>query len=571
MKIVKKLFIVCLYFFLFLTVFVSCSNLNNSSTQSSTNDSSVNFNSISFLKYMATDLTNARGLSIQKQDSPAAARSASSSLSKYYLLKTNTGSETDLEKVTFTKQNEITTEILDENGKVIDASIEITQDELPAQINKVYITEDFIFIQFVPESVTNNDKDKLLSIIKAQYTSKNGYSDIEIIDKYWTYALQGWEVSGKRNGESFTKKEIIPTFRETSSNVDYPSGLGEDYEYNFEQVGYYNNSICKSYVISRKTGNLYEFPDLSEFIGRNDNTPHGPCLYQDTVKICSYTYKFELNEDNNLVFTRIATSGFPYKDKYGNRFSLQSDMSGLDPNSNVYHINYNTTWHITSDKRIFFFKSSSDYFINSSSDSLNFFIFGENFSENKLTATDNFKYNANNTSSYRLVKAGELYAADIGWPNYFRKYNSSGNILISRDYPTLSETNLSAETEFYTADCNAPYIYIVVKNDSTTASAQNLKYVLKFYYISLIDFLEENEFESKLKPLLYGEKQYIKTIGYNPIAADSNMFQYSDFSGTINYKLNLTKDSDGNLIPCITLESVVNYENVEETIVVYPL
>lgn len=561
-----------------LIIFVSCSNGTNSptttqadnpTTDNPTTDTLHKFSTLAYMKYMLTDLSNVKGLSISKNITTNQSRSALSEASKYFLFKTETGSNYDLEKVTFKKQIEITDEIYDEDGNIIDENKIITQDEIEAQINKVYITDDFIFLQFIP---IKTDSEELSSILKTVYTPDNGYSDIVINN-----VKKGFIVSGKLNGTDFSKKEFISIRDQYKVNIDGPIN---DIKYTFEQMCYYNNSICKSYVINRKNGCLYELPDFSEYVVYDDDenltTYCEPVLFQDTLKVGQYTFKIEITDENKLQFTRIAVSGFPYKDRYGNRFSLNSELSGLDTKNNVYHIQHDSfIYNIINDNRLLIWGQYSD--INWPAIDYDIKVFGKNFTKESLSVDDNLEFYG--CFGPCIIKNGEIYLSDI-------KFDLNSNIIYQCKLPVgvrpdddthtylqqfyISDGEGSYSDDYVTTINKIPFIKIIVKNDFSTAEEQNLKYVFKYYYISLVNLLSD-DFEKYLIPLKYENEQYIKTVGKNQTSTTINFWEQFDFSGITKYKLNLMEDTDGTLIPCVTLESQNTYQNIPETIIVYPL
>lgn len=126
--------------------------------------------------------------------------------------------EGGISKVTFRKNTEKTEEIYDANGNRISSDTEITQDEIPAQVNKVYTTGEFTFIQFV-------------ALVK-----ESGFYSYKDED-------------GKVKSEELKLR---------------PDSLRYD-EYgvsDFDRSDYYSGALSQSFVISNETGYIYKLEDV---------------------------------------------------------------------------------------------------------------------------------------------------------------------------------------------------------------------------------------------------------------------------------------------------------------------
>jgi len=237
---------------LFCLVFASCPNPNGNGTENGDNNGNNNGNgnqtlhklSIGFLSNFFIDIGDATALGISKKSIEQSSRSSRAAfdieeiIEKKYLVKITSDishgnieiDESRMINVTFIKKTTIDYDILipvydndgnpvylldekgnkvlDEDGEpIIETRIfdeqEITQDEIHAQINRLYVYNNYTFIQFVPD--------------------------------------------------------------ETSKVTDTrPSDLGNqdlDGYYEYDKRDYYNDDIHRSFIIENRTGNIYSLYD----------------------------------------------------------------------------------------------------------------------------------------------------------------------------------------------------------------------------------------------------------------------------------------------------------------------
>ena len=185
--------------------------------------------------------------------------------------------ESTITKVTFKKNTEVKEDIYDNDGNLIDQSTIITQDQLDGQINKLYTTKDYTFIQFV-----------------AKVSASGNYS----------YMTDSGEVL----------QEYI-TLRPDSLIYD-EFGVAD-----FDKTDYYSSALTASFVIDNATNFIYKIDNFHIKAFCNG-------LVQDSR---NYYYSITTDDNNNLVFTDVLPNkevkvNNVLKDKYGWIFVANSDI-----------------------------------------------------------------------------------------------------------------------------------------------------------------------------------------------------------------------------------------------------
>lgn len=177
--------------------------------------------------------------------------------------------ETGIKKVTFMKNTEVTKDVYDKNGNLIDANRRIEQEELDAQINRMYTTKRFTFVQYVA-MVENSGR--------YQYKDENG----EVASEY--LELRPDSLDYDENGTaSFDEGNVV----QNSSHVICVQQP--------DKPAYFSSALSTSFVIDNITGYIYKIEGL-KICGFVNN------LVVDSTES---VYTISVNADNNLVFTDV--------------------------------------------------------------------------------------------------------------------------------------------------------------------------------------------------------------------------------------------------------------------------
>ena len=297
---------------------------------------------ISFVKDLKINLEGKQGLSIKKTNcnSINAVQGANNSLlnlkhvvfadgeentiSKKYFLYTTTQSystgnvtytENSIEKVTFTKNENVTEDVYDANGNLISSTTTtIEQDEIPGQLNKLYVSKNFTFMQFVPLVATTGTY---------RYIDDNNEVKTEYLE------LRPEKLVYDINGVS-----------------------------NFDKTNYYSSALSQSFVIDNHTGYIYKIEDF-----KIDN------IYDDNIVTQNRsnnnvdghrTSYFKISIDgNNLVFRDLVPNkdigvfGVA-EDKYGWIYVNNNLLNQTDTeNKIVYYKHQNYRYAIDSEKQVY--------------------------------------------------------------------------------------------------------------------------------------------------------------------------------------------------------------------------
>lgn len=195
--------------------------------------------------------------------------------------------ETGIQKVTFMKNREVTEDVYDENGQLIGAERRIGQDELDAQINKMYTTDRFTFVQFVAKVEESGYYKYIDAEGKAQgeyiqlrpeglHFDENGVSDFD----------KGYYVSMLTAGQIVLNPSVY-------GGEQY--GIRVDMEARGGGCGYYSSAFSAAFVIDNETGYFYKIENLEIWGFRN-----GLVIDKNA---CVYTV--DVDADRNLVFTDV--------------------------------------------------------------------------------------------------------------------------------------------------------------------------------------------------------------------------------------------------------------------------
>ena len=208
-----------------------------------------------------------------------------------------------VEKVSFKKNDSVKEEIYDSDGKVISSERRLTQEEIPAQINKFYATENFLFMQFVfVRQAKAND----------MLFKEGGH-----------YYLNDYTV---RYGE-YT--EVRP-----DDLVYDENGITE-----FDRTGYRNSEYVKNFVVDRATGYIYQIENFNIDVVFNTSIVG---VDDGTESFRYYYYKISLSPEGELLFTDVMPNREVYvygveTDKYGYTFVWNDAINLIDKENKIYY------------------------------------------------------------------------------------------------------------------------------------------------------------------------------------------------------------------------------------------
>jgi len=267
---------------------------------------------VGYLSNLMADIGDATALGISKKtvDTSRYGRAVSGSQKKNYLVKTvedyegnSEWDETGLTNVTFKKR---TTEIVyipiyDDDGNIIGENIieenqTISQDEIPAQVNKLYVYNSYTFIQFVPD-VT----------------------------------------------------DLIPDIR--PDDLGRPDRAGY---YGYDKKNYYNDGYHQSFVIENSTGNIYSLADAVYI----EETHNGLLKIKNSPYIWDFRIKDNDELEIFTLFQNKTIEVFDYhKDKYGNNYIYNSDIDIIDRSLNTIYFTA-PDYHVASNGEVLYMKGN---------------------------------------------------------------------------------------------------------------------------------------------------------------------------------------------------------------------
>lgn len=208
-----------------------------------------------------------------------------------------------VEKVSFKKNDSVKEEIYDSDGKVISSERRLTQEEIPAQINKFYATENFLFMQFV-------------------FVRQAKANDM-LFEEGGHYYLNDYTV---RYGE-YT--EVRP-----DDLVYDENGITE-----FDRTGYRNSEYVKNFVVDRATGYIYQIENFNIDVVFNTSIVG---VDDGTESFRYYYYKISLSPEGELLFTDVMPNREVYvygveTDKYGYTFVWNDAINLIDKENKIYY------------------------------------------------------------------------------------------------------------------------------------------------------------------------------------------------------------------------------------------
>lgn len=216
--------------------------------------------------------------------------------------------ENSISKVTFKKNTSTTEEIYDNNGNLITTDTIITQEDLDAQINKVYTTNRYTFLQFI--AMVDNS---------GPYPYCNSNKEIEYEDI---------------------------TVRPSSMTYD-ENGVAE-----FDKTDYFSSNLTASFVIDNETGFIYKIENfyIKSF--------HNGLVVDEK----GYFYIIKTNENQCLTFTDI----LPNKDckvnnavfdNYGWTYVANDLIDSIDNENKVVYTTIRDKYIVDSRNNVYEFQS----------------------------------------------------------------------------------------------------------------------------------------------------------------------------------------------------------------------
>lgn len=208
-----------------------------------------------------------------------------------------------VEKVSFKKNDSVKEEIYDSDGKVISSERRLTQEEIPAQINKFYATENFLFMQFV-------------------FVRQAKANDM-LFEEGGHYYLNDYTV---RYGEH---TEVRP-----DDLVYDENGITE-----FDRTGYRNSEYVKNFVVDRATGYIYQIENFNIDVVFNTSIVG---VDDGTESFRYYYYRISVNPEGELLFTDVMPNGEVWvygveTDKYGYTFVWNDAINLIDKENKIYY------------------------------------------------------------------------------------------------------------------------------------------------------------------------------------------------------------------------------------------
>lgn len=227
--------------------------------------------------------------------------------------------ETGITRVTFMKNKEVTGDVYDDNGNLIDAEREITQEELDSQINKIYTTREYTYLQFVAP-----------------------------VEGSGTYTY--------RTADGATGKEDVE-LRPEGMTYD-ENGVAE-----FDKGDYFTGELTASFVIDNETGYIYKIENLH--ILRFENG----LLWAKSKNVESY-FSIGTDENDNLVFTDVmpnkdVTVEGVFLDPYGWTYVLNNRVDEKISESKIIYTTRRADYLFDSEGNVYHnvgYSSEGDYF-----------------------------------------------------------------------------------------------------------------------------------------------------------------------------------------------------------------
>ena len=216
--------------------------------------------------------------------------------------------EDGLYRVTFRKNTNVTEDIFDSEGNLIDSNTTIVQSEIPAKINRFYVGREFTFIQYIP----------LMTRTGTYYfLDANGNRrmvDIEVRPDDNQLVRREWD---------WSRNQYIL--------ID------------FDRVNFFSDELHKSFVIDNNTGFIYMIEDF--FINEINN---------GLIRSGSLIYGIRINDDDELEFYSLFQNEMIrvldfFRDNYGNNYIRTDSLNILDASTNTLFFSGNDTYLLSNE------------------------------------------------------------------------------------------------------------------------------------------------------------------------------------------------------------------------------
>lgn len=396
----KKIFSIILALLMFLPIFSLLSACGNNDKANNDIANRINNLELSYIKNLKMDMSGKKGLSIKKVNYDTTqvnatsanillsfnniAYAAESETTEKYMLFTTTQSyatgnvtynENSIEKVTFTKNESVTEDVYDSAGNIISSNTELTQEEIPGQINKLYVFENYTFLQFVPVLLNSGYYD---------YYDNNGNLQSEYIE-----------------------------MRPNTLTYDI-NGVAE-----FDKGNYYSSALSQSFVIDNNTGYIYK---IENFVIENI-TDTGIITQKNkdnTLDGYNTNYYRMYIDGKNLAFRDvvpnkdISVHGV-VQDKYG-WFFVNNDLLEQKDEQNkiIYYKHNNYRYMIDENKQVYLFEYATNKIKSNIVEGIE-----QNVDTSNFTAYG-LKYIATNILADSLIgyyKGNRIYDFYVSTPN----------------------------------------------------------------------------------------------------------------------------------------------------------
>lgn len=502
-----------------LTLLSACKSNGNNNNNTNTHNLEL-----SYIKNLKINMNNTVGFSIKKVPYVTSAKNTSSQnfisfnkiayaaenneplTEKYVLFSTSqtystgnvTYNENSIEKVTFTKNETISEDVYDSNGNIISSNTTLSQEEIPGQVNRLYVFGDYTFIQFVP----------LL-------TESGNYQYYDLNNEIKTEYL-----------------EIRP-----NTLIYDINGVAD-----FDKGNYYTSALSQSFIIHNTSGYIYK---IENFTIENISETGIITQRNQNNSLDGYNtiyYKISI-ESNSLVFTDVVPNKTlsvhgVAQDKYGWVF-VQNDLLDYKDELNkiIYYTHENYHYIIDKNNQVYLCEYQTGTLIE---EVKSIIINGAKQAINDVTTTQ-VKYIATNRlcDFNNIYKGHIIYTLNVSSPQGFIAMNNSIYINI----PSITN-----------------YFWFDLLNGILIIEAENYLYYKTIdidSYINTDTILTLNDFIKLSNNKTYKVNQYYLNIDGNKKEVN-NVYYTVDATSTTYYQL----INNENSISLITLSDVHYSQNV---------
>ena len=245
-----------------------------------------------------------------------------------------------VEKVSFKKNDSVKEEIYDSDGKVISSERRLTQEEIPAQINKFYATENFLFMQFVFVRQAKANDMLMIDDRSGHYYFRDSFN----AQDYYSYT------------------EVRP-----DDLVYDENGITE-----FDRTGYRNSEYVKNFVVDRSTGYIYQIENfnIDGVVNTNIVGVNTISVGLDGTESFRYYYRISVNPEGELLFTdvmpnrEVCVEGVE-TDKYGYTFVWNDAINLIDKENKMYYFTNVDEYFIDDAQEVYQIDTNYPYTIKS--------------------------------------------------------------------------------------------------------------------------------------------------------------------------------------------------------------